>query len=236
MKLKEAFLSLILLLATTTSGWCALQPAEIRSWIQIVQTSAQTTQSYIEIMQMSGSAAQYQQAQVAMQVHQSVYNDLCYLLQNPHLLNDPGVENKVRNNMIEYEYRVRKNDWRPREHIAGLIQQYAQYRRWQVSTAAGQASWQAEQQQNAQAFSNHQAQMQSNQQAFDSYMSNLRRQNHNSDLYHTQYVNGIHDTTQWVDPTTGTNYIVPNSVNQPQAVHNGWATDMVPYQQYYYRP
>ena len=58
MKLKKALLSLILLLATTTSGWCALQPAEIRSWIQIVQSSAQTTQSYMEIMQMSGSAAQ----------------------------------------------------------------------------------------------------------------------------------------------------------------------------------
>lgn len=226
MNLKAKLLTLIILLSTSLPGLSAVHPNEIYSWMQLVQTSAQTTQSYIEIMQMGGTAAQLQQAQAIMQVHQNLYNGLNQLLQNPQMLQDPSVEARVRSNMLEYQYRVSKDDWRPKEQIAGLIQQWAAYRKWQVSTAAGQASWQNEQNQRAQAFSNHQATMQSNQQAFDNYMSDVRRRDYNSDLYHKQYVNGIHDTTQWVDPSTGTNYVIPS----------GWTTDMVPYEQYYYRP
>lgn len=225
MKVKFRLAISVLILFLASPGSTAVHTSEIQSWMQFSQTSAQTTRSYIEIMQMGGTPAQLQQARAIMQVHQKVYNGLSYLLQNPQLLQDPAVEAELRSNMLEYQYRVSKDDWRPKEQIAGQIQQWAAYRRWQVSTPAGQASWQNEQNQKAQAFSNHQAQMQSNQQNFDNYMYNVRRRGYNQDLYHKQYVNGIHDQTQYVDPNTGKNYLLPNS----------YTTNMIPYEQYYYQ-
>lgn len=207
---------------------------ELQVTAQLLQTKYRTVQSKYEIYQMAGNAQGMQLCQMEAQCHQQMYNYLQQLANNPSYIQSPQGRQEYYNAVWEWDYRTKYQDYRSAQEIAPSLQQYIAQRRWEVTTPQGQAAWQNQQNQRQQAFQAHQNQHQQNNAAFDSYMNSLRSASNQDDKYHRQYVNTIHDNYEYVNPSSGQSYVMPNVFNSAPMMQNpdGSYTQMVPYQNY----
>lgn len=184
-----------------------------------VQNNMQQTQQLIQMAQSVGASSyEFEKLQMDMNLHQNMMAYLEYAYQNPDQTLSPAGTAQFVATAQEYKYRYETGDYRPSEQIQGQLQQHAAHDTWQHTTAAGQASLQAERQQA--------------QQSFDNYQAQARRDSAQRDKYHRQFVNTIHDRYQYVNPYDGQNYMAPNIYQANPVMQNpdGSYTELVPYQ------
>lgn len=188
--------------------------------MQLVQQKAQTTQQMAQIVQMGGTQQDMANLQQVWQLHEQAYGYLEQLAQNPGFLLTPDGANNFTMTMNEYLYRTDYQDFRPTAQIQPQLQQYHAQAVWKSTTPEGQAA--------------HQAQLQQNQMLFDQNQAQVRANSAQRDREHQQFVNGIHDRHQYVNPYDGQNHMLPNTYSTSPYIQNpdGSYTQLVPYHQY----
>lgn len=241
MNIKNTLKCVVLLLAMSLAALAqnAGQLAQnmLPGLLQMVQMRAEMTGQMYAFAQQMGNQAEMQRCQMEAQMHQMMYNGVAQLAQNPAQLNDPQVQQQFLAVCNEYNYRSETRDMRPYQQIQGDLARYVQYASWKAGTPQGQAAHQAGiqgiQSNTAQMTANHNARMNGMYAQEGARNQNWSQSQAISDNRQQQFVHGIYNEYQYVNPNTNQGYWVPMEIANPAVRNNdGTYTELTPYHNY----
>lgn len=230
---KPIFIALFTLLLAS-NGWAQNNGQFILSilpqFLNNIQQRAQFTEQLYAYAQQMGNQHEMQICEAERQLHQMMYQGASELMQNPGRCSDPQVQKQFIEALAEYNYRTEKRDMRPYDQIQQELAQYKAYVAWRQGTPEGRASQQAETQNRNAA---HQARMNSLNAQADARNAAWNHNQAVQDNRHQQYVHGIYNEYQYVNPNTNQGYWVPmENTNPAVRNHDGSYTPLVPYHNY----
>lgn len=231
---RKTILATLITLFLAAPGWAQSEGemflGQLPGFLQAVQTKAHQTETMLQMAQQSGNQQEMQRRAMEREMHQVMYAATQQALQNPQLGHDPAFRRQFTEALHEYNYRTEKGDMRPYDQIQPELAQYKAYVQWKFNTPEGQAY---RQQTMNQMNANHQARMNSLQSQADARNNAWNQNQALQDNRHQQYIHGIYNEYQYVDPNSNQGYWVPMDNSNPAVVNpDGSYTPLVPYHNY----